>query len=146
MKIELYDNLYKIFILKLDSLDDKNYLIKYIKDAVFKLQHLLSLTGFYKAKLYPKEKIGLFIELIKVDEVSFSGSLDLRVYVIYDEDIYYKTCNYDIIKDCNNVGYIDDNFYCIVDNNFDNILSKVEFGNFIFGEDVKNIVKKIVKL
>ena len=57
-----------------------------------------------------------------------------------NEKIYFETEEYEIIKNCNDKRYMDERFYCIVDDSFDLVLEKVEFGNFIYGKDVIKVL------
>ena len=141
LKIESYGkNDYKIFI-NSSYTKDLNYLNKdeviiFIKKFIVKLKNKLSLRGFYKIRVYPKGKIGMFLDVIKLDDIDLTNNLDLRVMIMYDEDFYFETDDYDVIKDCNDIRYVDGLFYCVVDDSFDRLLEKVEFGKFIYGKDV----------
>ena len=141
LKIESYGkNDYKIFInssytKELDYLN-KDELIIFIKKFIVKLKNKLSLRGFYKIRVYPKGKIGMFLDVTKLDDIDLTNNLDLRVMIMYDEDFYFETDDYDVIKDCNDIRYLDGLFYCVVDDSFDRLLEKVEFGKFIYGKDV----------
>ena len=59
---------------------------------------------------------------------------------MYDEEYYFETDDYDVIKECNDIRYMDGLFYCVVDDSFDRILEKVEFGRFIYGKEVINLL------
>ena len=48
-----------------------------------------------------------------------------------------ETDDYEVIEKCNDKRYKDGRFYCIVDDSFNSVLEKVEFGNFIYGKDGK---------
>ena len=57
-----------------------------------------------------------------------------------DDNFYFETEDYDLIRNCNDKRYKDGLFYCVVDNDFDKILEKVEFGRFIYGKEVINLL------
>ncbi len=147
MKIELRgkDN-YNIFIngalLKEVSLTDKEGLIQFIKKFILKIKNRLNLHGFYKVKVIPNKKIGVFLDIIKLDDLDLANTLDLRVVVFLDEPIYYETNDYELVENCNDKRYFEDKFYCIVDDCFEGILEKVEFGRFIYGKEIANILNK----
>ena len=128
MKIErLNESDYKIYYYK--SIDNK-VLYDEVKDLIKSVQKRLKLKGFYKALVINKN-IGLFIQLKKIEESFYKNTLDLKIE-IKDLDVYYKTEDYFVIKGLSNIKYKDGMFYCVVDESFDKILEKVEFGDFIF--------------
>lgn len=141
LKFESYGkNDYKIFINSSYTKDldylNKDEVIIFIKKFIVKLKNKLSLRGFYKIRVYPKDEIGMFLDVTKLDDIDLTNNLDLRVMIMYDEDYYFETDDYDVIKDCNDIRYMDGLFYCVVDDSFDRLLEKVEFGKFIYGKDV----------
>jgi len=131
MKINRINNTdYKIYYY--DSIDNNN-LYDEVKRIIKRIQKRLKLNGFYKVLVINKS-IGLFLELKRLDDSFYKNTLDLKIEVV-DIDVYYETTDYFIIKDLSNIKYKDGMYYCIVDDSFDEILEKVEFGNFIF--DIK---------
>ena len=72
-----------------------------------------------------------YIELKRIGDSFYKNTLDLKIEVI-DSNVYYKTTDYFIIKNLSNIRYKDGMFYCVVDDSFDEILEKVEFGDFVF--------------
>ena len=128
MKIEkLNESDYKIYYYK--SIDNK-ILYDEVKSIIRKIQKRLKLNGFYKVIVINKN-IGLFIQLKRVEDSFYRNTLDLKIE-IKDLDVYYKTSDYFVIKELSNIKYKDGMYYCIVDDSFDGILEKVEFGDFIF--------------
>lgn len=121
-------------------------LIKFIKDFILKIKYKLNLRGFYKIRVYSKERVGIFLDLTKLDDIDLSNNLDLRIIIMNDEDIYFETDDYDIVKNCNDKRYMDGHFYCVVDDYFDKLLEKVEFGKFIYGKEVINLLNNSVIL
>ena len=128
MKIEkLNESDYKIYYYK--NIDNKA-IYDEVKELIKGIQKRLKLKGFYKAIVINKN-IGLFIQLKKIEETFYKNTLDLKIE-IKDLDVYYKTEDYFVIKGLSNIKYKDGMFYCVVDESFDKILEKVEFGDFIF--------------
>lgn len=118
----------------------KDELIKFIKEFIFKIKNRLNLRGFYKIKVYLNKKIGIFLDVNKLDDIDLTNNLDLRVLVLSDVDFYFETDDYEVIEKCNDKRYKDGRFYCIVDDSFDGLLEKVEFGRFIYGKEVINLL------
>lgn len=130
--------------MKIYKLNDGNYKVYYYKDndevkeIIKRIQKRLKLNGFYKVLVINK-KIGLFIELKRIEDNLYKNTLELKIDVI-DSDVYFKTKDYFVIKDLSNIRYKDEMYYCIVDESFDEILEKVEFGDFVFGYDIDDIM------
>ena len=73
--------------------------------------------------------------MIKLDDAFYKNTLDLKIE-IRDEDIYFKTDDYFKIDNLSKVVYLDGMYYCIIDDSFEEILEKVEFGSFVFGDEI----------
>lgn len=147
MKIEmLTKDSYRIFVNKLYikdvNLDEKEAIILAVKDIIQKLKQKLKLRGFYKVKVFPNKNIGLFIEIIQLEDLEFSNNLDLRVIVYFDEKFYFETEDYFTIQKYDNVMFLDDKFYCLIDDSFDDMFEIVEFGRLIYGKEVINLLNK----
>ena len=129
MKIEnINERDYKIYYYK-NRFDEKS-LYDDIKELIKKIQKKLKLNGFYKVIAINKN-VGLFLELKRLDDSFYKNILDLNIE-IKEDNIYYKTADYFVIKDLHDISYKDGMYYCIVDESFDGILEKVEFGDFVF--------------
>lgn len=133
MKIEnINERDYKIYYYK-NRFDEKS-LYDDIKELIKKIQKKLKLNGFYKVIAINKN-VGLFLELKRLDDSFYKNILDLNIE-IKEDNIYYKTADYFVIKDLHDISYKDGMYYCIVDDDFDEILEKVEFGDFVFDIDI----------
>ena len=128
--------------MKIQSVNDTDYIIYMfsriekdeIKDKIKNIQKRLKLSGFYRVRIVNKN-IGCFLKLIRLENSFYKDTLDLKIEEV-DEDIYFVTNDYFIIKECSTIMYYDEMFYCIVDDSFDKILEKVEFGDFVFSNDI----------
>ena len=133
MKIrKLNETDYVIYLFNKDI--DFNNINEEVKRIIKKIQKLLKLKGFYRTVVVSKS-IGLFIKLIKLDDAFYKNTLDLKIE-IRDEDIYFKTDDYFKIDNLSKVVYLDGMYYCIIDDSFEEILEKVEFGSFVFGDEI----------
>ena len=147
MRIEMIssDN-YSIFInsnyTNIDDYADKNNIIRNVKEIIIKIQSMINLYGFYKVKVYVCKKIGLFIDISKIDS-SYSDNLDLRIIVFLDEDVYVGVDDYFLVSDVKDVRNYNDKYYVKV-NDLDNIFNIIEFGNFIYGAEVNNMLNNSV--
>ena len=88
---------FSIFIssnyLNIDDYKDQEQVVKYVKILVKKLKNRLKLKGFYKLKVFVNSNVGLFVDVIKIDDLEYSNVLDLRVIVFLDSDIYFEIDN-----------------------------------------------------
>jgi hypothetical protein len=137
MKIEKAgEGKYFIFfhILYLGNVDfHKDKLVELVKKLLQRLKQRLLLHGFYKVKVYLHSKIGLFLELVQLEDLDYDDSLDFRVLVFLDEKIYFRTKDYYCLPNDASIYYDRGYFYCDV-NFLTDILSVVEFGEFIYGK------------
>ena len=134
---------YKIFINKLffkGSFDEKENIIDFVKDIILKKRKVLNLRGFYKVLVYVNKKIGMFIDMVKLEDSSYFNNLDLRVIVNNDSEVYFETEDYFFIAEGKDIRYLDGKFYLLVDEFFQEKIENEEFGRFIYGEDVINVL------
>ena len=135
MKVErINDNDYKIYYY--ESIISNDTIYEDIKILLKKLQKKLKLKGYYKVVVNNK-KIGLFIQLIHINDTFYKNNLDLKIE-INNDNIYFKTKDYFLIYSNSLIKCDDEYYYCVVDDSFDKIIEKVEFGDFIFEKDIKN--------
>lgn len=151
MKIEVNGkDCYRIFInreyLSSICLDEKSSITDVVKETLLKLKNRLNLRGFYKVKVFPHRKLGLFLELTQLEDLEFSNNLDLRVVIYFGEKFYFGTDDYFRIEKYEDIRYFDGKFYCLIDEDFDDILSLIEFGDIIYGEEVINLLNNSVVL
>lgn len=144
MKIETYGKeKFSIFInscyIKEDIYNDKDDLILYIRNFVLRLRRKLGLRGFYKVRAYYKKSIGIFLDINKLDDLDLVNNLDLRI-LTFNDDIYFETDDYQLICNFNEKRFMDNKFYCIVDEKVDDIIKICEFGRFIYGKEVINLL------
>ena len=123
LKIYIYDS----------SVCDETF-FEDIHSLMKKIQKRYSLKGFYKV-IVCKKSCGIFLDIKKIDDSFYKNTLDLKIEVYPEMDVYFKTDDYFLICSCNNIWYYDKFYYVLVDDCFDKILEKVEFGDFIFGLD-----------
>ena len=143
--------------MKIERLDDKNYfiflnimylndiqinkedIIRVVSEFLKKIKNKLLLNGFYKVKVYLEKRIGLFLDLIQIEDSDYYNYVDFRIVVYLDEKIYFRTKDYFLLPgNCSNY-YFQDYFYCDV-SDIDNILSVIEFGDFIYGANLYSVM------
>lgn len=147
MKVEIVDSgAFSVFINRLYAkncdFSSKETIVSFIKVFMNKLKNRLHLRGFYKVKVFVHEKIGLFLDIIRLDDIEFSNVLDLRIIVYFDENIFFEVDDYFIIEDFPNIRYFDDKFYCLIDKNCDQLYKIIEFGRFVYGDEAFKLLNK----
>ena len=126
---------------KIDDYNDKDEIVGVVKKVISKYKNKFRLRGFYKVKVFPLDRVGLFVEGVKLESLEMSGIIDLRVIVYFDEEFYFKTDNYYVINNISNIKYFNGSYYCLVKDILD-INSFVDYGEFVHGEDVLTIIDK----
>lgn len=117
---------------------NKDNLIQLVKQLLVKFQDLLLLNGFYKVKVYVHQRVGIFLNILQVEKFEYGESVDFRIVVYLDEKIYFKTKDYFILPQDVPVYFDRTYFYCDVDNISD-IMSIIEFGSFIYGQELETV-------
>lgn len=150
MKIEVISkDSFSIFInsLYVDITDytNKDKLVEVVKNVIKKMKNRLNLRGFYKIKVFVQEQLGLFLEVVKLEDLDYSNALDLRVIVFLDEKIYFETDDYFVIENIKKIRYHDNKYYCCVED-FNDIFPFLEFGRFIYGNEVIRMLNNSVIL
>ena len=126
---------------------DKEYILKYIKKVLKKVnnRYQLNLSGFYKVKSYFNDKVGMFLNIVKIDDNDFNNDIDYRIILFQNETFLFETEDYDIIKYIPNKKYYNNMFY--VDINFlDNISILMDRGRVVYGDEVKKILHKSINI
>lgn len=143
MKVEIVSSEeFSIFVnslyAKITNYSDREEIIGVVKDIITKYKNKLKLRGFYKIKVYLDEKVGLFLDGVRLECLERLDAIDLRVVVYFDEDIYFKTDDYFVISDVSKIIYFDGNYYCKVKDILD-IIKVIEFGEFVYGDYIEDM-------
>lgn len=153
MRFEIVDDdCIDVFINKYNfrnfEIDQKDILLTTIKDLILKMniRYKLNLSGFYKIKVYPNDRLGVFLNIIKIDDNDFSNEAEFRIIVYNDEKFFLETEEVEIFDRKILKRYYNGKFYIDIDE-IDNIFSFIDMGNIIYGNDVKKMLvnSKIVK-
>ena len=106
MKVEkINDDDIDIFInpynFKKLSVYDKESILEFIKEFILIVnkRYRINLSGFYKIKAYFNQKVGLFLNVIKIDENEFSNEVDFRIVLFLNEKFLFEVDDYDLIND-----------------------------------------------
>ena len=133
MKIEKINNTdYKIIICK--KIIQENDIISYIKDLLEKYKIKLNLKGFYRIIVYNRF-FGLYLKIIQIEDSYYKDTFDYRIIFDDTSNFYFKTTDYFVVSSCLYIYYLDGYYYALVDDSFDKIFEKVEFGLFELESD-----------
>lgn len=149
MKLEILDeDSYKIFInddyIKQIDINNKEDLSNNIKSIIVKIKKVydIILEGFYEVHVYPINNIGLILEIKNIDSY-LSKSIDLRIIVHNEEEMYIKFSRYELIKKYNNIKYLNNYFYLNVNEiNKKDKYHLIEFANIIYGYDLLEVKRR----
>lgn len=149
MKVEkINDDLINIyfnpFYFKDIDLNNKLELIEVIKDLIKKAEsrYKLFLSGFYKIKVYPNKKLGVFLNIIKIDDNEFSNTTDFRIVIYPNEKFFLETELYELFNNVD-MRYCNNKFYIDIDD-VDNILPISDMVDVIYGSDVKELLSNSI--
>ncbi len=152
MRVELInDEIIEIFInsYNFDDIDtmNKEVILEYIKDylMIINNRYKLNLSGFYKIKAYFNKMMGLFLNVIKIDDNEFSNDADFRIILFQNEKFLFEVDVYDLIKDYKNKYFYKNKFYTNIDDIKD-IDKLIDMGKIIYGDEVKEVVSNSYRL
>lgn len=140
MRIENIEDGFKIFVhntyFASINWHDKIEIENMIRDVLEKVcdNYKITLSGFYRIKIFP-HKIGIFMEVIQIDEDSYDGcEVDFRIVVIFSKEMYLKFDDNDYFPEYDKF-YIDDYYYINLEE-FDDFLRASDFGEVISRDDI----------
>ena len=125
--------------------DDKEYLTKEIKKIFLKLikYYYIEMNGFYEVNIYENIKYGVILEIILKDKLLFrSDFIDIKVNLFKNKNMYFKTKDYFILNNYQNI-YYHDNYYYIDIQDIDDILKVIEFGELVYKEK-EHLLNKMI--
>ncbi len=146
------DDLITVFInnfyFKEINFSKKIEIISIIKDLISKIdkRYQLNLNGFYKIKVYPNQKLGVFLDIIKIDDNEFSSGADFRIVIYQEAKFFLETDNYEILDKKVDKRIYKNKFYIDIDDISDfNLLS--DFCNIVYGDNAQELIYngKIIK-
>ena len=132
MKIEkIQDTKYCIY--DYSSSISEHSIIDTVKSIFERLQKHYSFKGFYHV-IVTARPFGLFLQVQLIEDSLYKNTLDLKIEENPNQKIYYRTKDYFLIKDFSLVYYYEGVYYGLLEDSFYEILEKVEFGDFVFGD------------
>jgi len=143
MKVEIIDcDSYKVFINgecnKNINVYNKEELGKYVKDVILKLRKIykIMLQGLYEVHVYVIGIIGIVLEINNIDSY-LSKTVDLKIVMHNDEDVFIKVFRDELIEGYNNLNYYNNCFYFDAKKlKEEDIYKFIENIDFIYGEEL----------
>lgn len=126
---------------------DKDDLLVTIRDIIQKMdvRYHLNLKGFYKIKAYINQKIGAFLNIIKIDDNEFTNEVDFRIIIFRNERFLLETEEYDVVSENVPKIYYHDKFYIDIED-LDNYNKYFDMVRVIYGDEVKEVLAKGKKI
>ena len=149
MKLEMIeDNYYKVFINSsyIDDFDINNNgeLGKYIKKVILKIRKIYNiiLEGFYEVHVYILKHLGMILEIKNIDRY-LSKTIDLKIIVHNDEEVYLQIPEYDLLEKYKDFKYLNNYFYLNVNNIKEQDIFKIsDHYKILYGDALKGIKRK----
>ncbi len=139
-KIILY--LYNYFF----KTTEKDTITREIKKIFIRLikNYHFQIGGIYDVLVYENEEYGTILEIEKCEEFLFNPDLiDIKVRIVKKTNFYFKTSDYFIIENFDNIYYQDNYYYLKINSKLD-LISLSEFGSIEYNID--NKIKKMIKI
>ena len=111
------------------------------KELFQKIQKRLNLKGFYRV-IVTKKKIGVFMQLILIENSLYKDTLDLKIEEDETCEIYYCTEDYFLIHKSSSILFFENKYYVLVKDDFDFMIENLEFGEFVFSSSIEDVLRK----
>lgn len=132
--------------LKLHDYENKDSIAKDMKNLVLRLnnRYHLDLRGFYRVVIHLNKKVGMFLDVEKIDTFDLdSTTLDFKIIIYLRQPFYLKGKDYDIFPPKTTVYFYHEDYYVNVDEVEESkLISLLEMGTLLYGEEVKEVQKK----
>lgn len=128
MRFEILDDKYLYFTSKIYSLENENDISLFLKDVFLNICEIyfVELYGYFKVDIYIDDKIGVFVEIKKLDDyVLYGKKIDTKVSISHN-NFYLKTNDLSLIFQYKPI-YKNNNYYYVSTKNVDNYLDLMEF-------------------
>lgn len=98
------------------DINNNNELGKYIKSIILKIRKIYNiiLEGFYEVHVYILKYLGFIIEIKNIDRY-VGKTIDLKIIVHNDDEIYLKIDDYEFVNNYNDLKYLNNYFYFNID-------------------------------
>lgn len=143
MKLDFLEDGYLFFTNEVCFLDSEKNISDFLKNMFLSINEIFSveLYGYFKTDIYVDDKIGIFVEITKLDDYfSYNKKIDTKV-TLFRENFYLKFKDLSKIFNYRPI-YRMDNYYYISTNDVDNILELLDFCEI----EYKDISLKLISI
>ncbi len=145
MRIYEVDEGYQIYLnkdyTKEVDFTSKEEISEYAKSLVLRLRKIYGITllGYYEVKIYVNKRIGMFIELRKMDDIDFDFfTIDLKIIIYLEQPFFLKCDNFDYIETCHPLYYYKGSYYTPLDK-IEHFIPYLELGEIIYKEKIEEV-------
>jgi len=139
MKIEFKEEKTIVYLHRYHlSLDDLEKLNKEIKNIFIKLikNYHLKLNGYLKVEVFCNKIYGYILEIEHLYEDDDFTTTDLKLVIYDDCEFYFKTTDYFLIKNSQEI-YHDSKYFYTNLKYINNLIEIIEFGEILYNLDVQ---------
>lgn len=152
MRLEVERDKYFLYVnqdyCKNMDFNSKESIASYAKTLVLRLKRIygIVLQGFYQMKVFVNDFVGMFIELVKLDDFEFElMTIDLKVIVFLHQTFLLQCTDFDFFEHFSNVYFMDPYYYGVLRKD-EFLLPDLEYGKLIYGPAVDEVLQKGILL
>lgn len=148
MRLEVERDKYFLYVnqdyCKNMDFNSKESIASYAKTLVLRLKRIygIVLQGFYQMKVFVNDFVGMFIELVKLDDFEFElMTIDLKVIIFLHQTFLLQCTDLDFLDHFSNVYFMDPYYYGVLRKD-EFLLSDLEYGKLVYGALVEEVFQK----
>lgn len=148
MRLEVERDKYFLYVnqdyCKNMDFNSKESIASYAKTLVLRLKRIygIVLQGFYQMKVFVNDCVGMFIELVKLDDFEFElMTIDLKVIIFLHQTFLLQCTDLDFLDHFSNVYFMDPYYYGVLRKD-EFLLPDLEYGKLVYGALVEEVFQK----
>ena len=152
MRLEVERDKYFLYVnqdyCKNMDFNSKESIASYAKTLVLRLKRIygIVLQGFYQMKVFVNDCVGMFIELVKLDDFEFElMTIDLKVIIFLHQTFLLQCTDFDFFEHFSSVYFRAPYYYGVLQKD-EFVLPCLEYGKLIYGPAVDEVLQKGILL
>ena len=148
MRLEVERDKYFLYVnqdyCKNMDFNSKESIASYAKTLVLRLKRIygIVLQGFYQMKVFVNDFVGMFIELVKLDDFEFElMTIDLKVIIFLHQTFLLQCTDLDFLDHFSNVYFMYPYYYGVLRKD-EFLLPDLEYGKLVYGALVEEVFQK----
>ena len=124
--------------------NSKESIASYAKTLVLRLKRIygIVLQGFYQMKIFVNDFVGMFIELVKLDDFEFElMTIDLKVIIFFHQTFLLQCTDLDFLDRFSNVYFMAPYYYGVLRKD-EFLLPDLEYGKLVYGRMAGEVFQK----